>query len=469
MTNPFHFFAASPNEFVGRWPLVRAISDELVQGISSYGIVGGKRCGKSSVLAMIQYLLQYDNELGDQALTLLVDPMGWEGELDGPAHFWTEILRALALEIATYSQTAKLDLAEIQRVLTSADRVTATDFARLIGKVLEQLEDAGGPRRLVLLIDEMDSLIDYGWHTALFGQIRALLSGPAKRWCRLVSAGSRRFVDQVSQRGSPLFNILQLRYLTPLSQADTALIVRRYPSLPVEVENAVGIYSGGHPYLATYLLHHLWESNDGPPAVPDDLTEDDVKEVVEQFLFQQSSDLNPWAETIGLAGLQIYGLFLTTNDWRKGRDLRGIVNDKTLPVADALTALAYHNFIVPNARWSEFRRGSELFRRWYEDEIVRLTQKLTPDDTKLQEWPAFFRDVLVVMGNNNTWQQATGRNIAQAAGNGTAAVDDQSRRSVFDQRDQTIQGNQTNIAGDVNTGGGMVNTGTTYHSQDRSG
>jgi hypothetical protein len=100
---------------------------------------------------------------------------------------------------------------------------------------------------------------------------------------------------------------------------------------------------------------------------------------------------------------------------------------------------------------------------------VRLTQKLTPDDTKLQEWPAFFRDVLVVMGNNNTWQQATGRNIAQAAGNGTAAVDDQSRRSVFDQRDQTIQGNQTNIAGDVNTGGGMVNTGTTYHSQDRSG
>ncbi|MEZ4730236.1 MAG: hypothetical protein R3E79_24160 [Caldilineaceae bacterium] len=68
---------------------------------------------------------------------------------------------------------------------------------------------------------------------------------------------------------------------------------------------------------------------------------------------QQSSDLNP-AETIGLAGLQIYGLFLTTNDWHKGRDLRGIVNDKTLPVADALTALAYHNFIVPTLGGASF-------------------------------------------------------------------------------------------------------------------
>ncbi|MEZ4730237.1 MAG: hypothetical protein R3E79_24165 [Caldilineaceae bacterium] len=33
----------------------------------------------------------------------------------------------------------------------------------------------------------------------------------------------------------------------------------------------------------------------------------------------------------------------------------------------------------------------------------------------------------------------------------------------------TIQGNQTNIAGDVKTDGGMVNTGTTHHSQDRPG
>ncbi|MEZ4730234.1 MAG: hypothetical protein R3E79_24150 [Caldilineaceae bacterium] len=82
MTNPFHFLTAGPDEFVGRWPLVRAISDELVNGVSSYGIVGGKRCGKSSVLGMIQHLLQYDDELGGQALTLLLDPMEWEGELD---------------------------------------------------------------------------------------------------------------------------------------------------------------------------------------------------------------------------------------------------------------------------------------------------------------------------------------------------------------------------------------------------
>jgi hypothetical protein len=66
-------------------------------------------------------------------------------------------------------------------------------------------------------------------------------------------------------------------------------------------------------------------------------------------------------------------------------------------------------------------------------------------------------------------QTATGRNIAQAAPGGTATVNDHSRHTVFDQRGQTVHGRQTNIAGNVNTGGGLFNSGTIHTGGNLTG
>lgn len=59
----------------------------------------------------------------------------------------------------------------------------------------------------------------------------------------------------------------------------------------------------------------------------------------------------------------------------------------------------------------------------------------------------------------NTQQTATGRNIAQAGPGGSATVNDRSRRTAFDQRNQTVLGPQTNIEGGVHTAGGIFNSG----------
>ena len=59
-------------------------------------------------------------------------------------------------------------------------------------------------------------------------------------------------------------------------------------------------------------------------------------------------------------------------------------------------------------------------------------------------------------------QTATGRNIAQAGPDGTATINDHSHRTAFDQRGQTVHGGQTNIAGNVNTGGGLFNSGVIH-------
>lgn len=62
----------------------------------------------------------------------------------------------------------------------------------------------------------------------------------------------------------------------------------------------------------------------------------------------------------------------------------------------------------------------------------------------------------------NIQQTATGRNIAQAGPGSTATVNDHSYRTAFDQRGQTVHGGQTNITGNVNTGGGLFNSGVIH-------
>lgn len=69
------------------------------------------------------------------------------------------------------------------------------------------------------------------------------------------------------------------------------------------------------------------------------------------------------------------------------------------------------------------------------------------------------KDSPIVTGDNNTIQQARGRNIAQAGPGGSSTVNDHSRRTAFDQRNQTVLGGQTNIEGGVHTSGGTLNTG----------
>lgn len=96
------------------------------------------------------------------------------------------------------------------------------DFEDAIGYLLDQLAaqqvTVVAGIRLILLLDEIGETLDEAWTNALFNQLRALIySGDLRSQVRIVVAGSRRFLDQVSDRGSPLWNVLKLHYLTVLT------------------------------------------------------------------------------------------------------------------------------------------------------------------------------------------------------------------------------------------------------------
>jgi hypothetical protein len=206
-------------------------------------------------------------------------------------------------------------------------------------------------------------------------------------------------------------------------------LATRADGLPEAIPRAVWQQSGGHPFLATYLLHHLWKAGIHRG------TETSVINLAEQFMQQEATHLETWSRAIGLAGLQIYGLFVDAPDWIERRTFVRTVKDPKVPVTRALASLCYHGLIMPNPTWNWYHRGGDLFLNWYVQEIPRLIAELTPLGPTSVASPPFW---------------------IQLISNGTL-------QTVFDQRGQQIEtqynkeitmGNKTTIS---NVSGSIIN------------
>lgn len=443
--NPFHFGPATPEEFVARWPLIKEMAVQIAHGPNSYACIGGRRFGKSSILKVLEHVLLYEKSLQGRILTIFVDPL--LRRYTSPSDLFTNLhntLRHHALEVAErlhHQQAAVEPLPGVRanyesawRTITAenqeqANEVTAESFGNSVNNLLDALEEIGGPRRVVILLDEMDSFLDMSEHIELFGQLRAsIYDGPAHRRLRLVLAGSSRFVQEETRRGSPLWNMLHKEYLIAFDQKGTDALTTRLPELSNVLHRAIWLESGGHPFIATYLLYHLKQYLLRQPNQP--LTINHVDMLTGRFLQTEIDHLNGWSKAIGLTGLQIYGLFIEGDGWIARTTIVERVGDPKLDITAALNALCYHGFLLPDEAWGRFRRNGNLFRRWYQNEIARLIHELTPRQDDKLVVPLFFQDLIV---------------------NGPL-------KTVFDQRWQKVE-YQTNIAGDVNTDGGMFNSG----------
>src|SRR5262249_29084870 len=82
--------------------------------------------------------------------------------------------------------------------------------------------------RLILLLDECEEIVHQSWAGELHAALRALLVGQTTRGLlKVVMAGSHRFLSEVHQRGSPLWNVLVYHMLGVFDeQATHELIVQ---------------------------------------------------------------------------------------------------------------------------------------------------------------------------------------------------------------------------------------------------
>ena len=389
--NPFNYLrSVPPAAFLGRWPLVRTIAQDLLGASdNSHAIIAGRRLGKTSLLRALEHHL-LDPSAPDYGHTAVVVRVTLEAlRLTSEAHFFAIVLERLrtrlahAKRVSTGAAPARppLDDGLLDRC---ADRLTAErtliPFEVAVAHIFERLSYVQGPTRLVLLLDEMDAILGAECHELLMGQLRATVSdSDIADGVRLVAAGSRRFLDDVNRPGSPFLNVLKIHYLQAFDEDVFASLAARCDALPDEARREVWRQSGGHPFLAQYLLHNLWLGGceRATPAT--------VRQLVDDFLHELGTYLSGWAKDLGTSGLAAYDRFVDESGWIDEITLINDIGPGSGDVRGDLAALWYHGFILQGDHWRRYRRAGDLLRQWHVQEGRRLMLRWA-DAARLAEW-----------------------------------------------------------------------------------
>jgi len=431
--NPYNYHVAVRDDamFFGREKTIARLVGGLGAPVPiSAAVFGGRRSGKTSLLSKLTRVLggqawaagerrfvpcRLDLQRG-RALTCSDDFFLWVLEELGET--W-ELERGLERGLI-------VEALQI-RYRGTAARGPVDAFVR----AFRSLDTRGERMRLVILIDESEHILTVEWGDDLRPNLRSLLTNSQiVEDVALVMAGSTQMYTKVTERDSPLENVLD-RYCLPTLSREAMLALARQPNegrLPEDVAEEVWRQTGGQPCMAQYILHELWDELEGELA---DATADDVRTVAETF-DERTRHFSTWTETLGPAGLAVYR-FLAEQD--KAVDYPAI--RQRFPDMDAtalqgtVDAILYHGLIHCQGRGR--RRRYQIAGRMYRDWFLAAGKVGVPERAEVPEAPA--EPQMVVHGD-------------YVAGDKPVAAD---------QREQEVHGPQTNVAGGVE---GPVLSGT---------
>lgn len=377
MPNPFNFGnPVPPHKFTGRWHQVNAIAEDLTNSEGhSHAIIGGRRFGKSSFLEALQHVLieqLNQTESGDwYAFPVLINLK--RSEKGGTEGVFGLILNRL-YDYFTGTRLRQelgllfgLDLTNTKLftfINENRNECTPSEFEKIIDQFLNIFEDAYGFIRLVLLMDEAEAVIHKDWTEALFDRLRSLVyEGDFRRYVRLVIAGSSE-ITEVRQAGSPLFNMLKLTYLEAFPKEEILKIIGWAGDVSPEIAEAILQQCGGHPFIAQYLMHHVWETGISSA------TEDVVISLADKFRHERHADLYRWQREIGTDGQLTYRCLEAREEWFTEEQLREFLHDREVKIDLAVVALCHHGVAIHDVKWRRYRYSGELFKRWFTDNVL---------------------------------------------------------------------------------------------------
>ena len=273
--NPFIYSRSlTPSEFDGRRSELNKIFGRLHTG-QSVAVIGQPHIGKTSLLEFLfdkpSRQARFENEF-DLYEFAFVDMLAAQS-LNSSADFWEHCIKPLEV------------YPELTEFIEGARQGNYSNLA------LEPLFDAMFKlnRRLVLLLDEFDSLLS---HKALntpefYGGIRTLAS---RSGGLVVVISARKSLDELNKltqamnpHGSPYFNVFVEIQLGALKTKDLQrLLVKCEDVFSLTDIDYVKRVSGGHPYLAQTAAAMLWDAYD------EELIGADLYRSASQNLYRQS-------------------------------------------------------------------------------------------------------------------------------------------------------------------------------------
>ena len=427
MHNPYNYHVAVRDDsmFFGREKdLARLVSGLGAPVPLSAAIFGGRRCGKTSLLSKLVRVLSGDIRAagGRRFIPCSLDLQRGR-PLTCSDDFFLWVLEELG---ETWELRLGLERGLVVEALQTRYRAEMTRgpvdaFVRAFRSFDKRFN--GERIRLVILIDESEHILTVEWGDDLRPNLRTLLSNsPIVEDVALVMAGSTQMYTKVTERDSPLENILD-RYLLPTLSHEATLALARRPNddhLSEEIAEEMYCQTGGHPCIAQYILHELWDELEGEL---EDATVENVRESAETF-DERTRHFSTWAGTLGRSGNDVYR-FLAGQETPVTYPAirRHFGNMTATSLQSTVDALLYHGLVHCRGRGS--RRRYQIAGQMYRDWFLSAGKLGTTEQPETDQTPA--GAPIVIHGDYIAGDKPTG----------------------VDQRGQEVHGPQTTVTGDV--------------------
>ncbi|GBC63351.1 hypothetical protein DENIS_4345 [Desulfonema ishimotonii] len=348
--NPYN--CTSPDHlFMGYVRLREAMYKGFRSG-NSYVIMGGRRCGKTSLLIQIEKDLKAYSTAPCHIL---------------PRRFSMQEMGSLTLD-PLFEKVYNL-VSHGLAVPPWQDGQPGREYQVFL-RHLDNTEDAlvkayGSDWLVILLLDDLDALADEQPETRFFMNLRHLLTESRFHGhFRLVATGAGSIKRLTATGFAPLSN-LRCKYVGILRERRAEELVEAGFKDRYDTETLRFLFelTGRHPFLLQGVLEKMWETEAA-------WTKSAIRKAARLFL-REHGIFRLWANAFGSAEQVVYQSLASAPDG--SLRIREIQN--TIPpglrgeIDGALTALGYHG-LLEDADPDEPEIAGTLFRDWYMDQLA---------------------------------------------------------------------------------------------------
>lgn len=381
--NPYRWDKVNIDLFYGR----NQLRHELVEGLrngQSFGVIGGRRMGKTTLLRRVEAdLMEYSMRWVNGGLLVIpvyIDGLALSPPIT-PDNVFASILEKIERDITPYTSSKSNNLRSTQIPL----HPFTTRLAQLIQSV------ASHRLQIVVLFDEVEPILSCGWGQGFFSNWRALLHNEpiVSPYVSATFAGASAMFQLTRDVGSPLGNILGWRELVLFSSEDTGLLVNEPTGNHLHSEFAERIFqeTGGHPALIQYLMKFVCDRDL-------DEAEQSLKQAIESFHVYERDKFERWWEKFPSLTQQVYAQILQADAPISRRFLMQAFN--SVDIGRALSILCHTGIVSYDRNLDSYVIAGRMFPQWFNQYgVVQTTTELAERvDRLLKDLEIRFRDLL---------------------------------------------------------------------------
>lgn len=371
MMNPYdpNKEVIAPEMFFGRTQEI----DRILRGLTSYSgesfsLYGGKRIGKSSMLRQIEGRLQREGFHRHSRLILPIFLNLHHESIHNRSTFFSRVIMKLTMLIE-HSFGVNIDQDSLAKLCRSIEEseIPQEVFIQAFGFVTSSVSKHLGQIRVVLLIDETEMLMLDQENLDLRQNLRALLSSVPETMDRLiiVTAGSEKLRQAMTEKGSPLRNILTSIRLSNLSKDETEQLIREPTGREFKdhIVSEIIDQTGGHPHLVQFIMRNLIDLIEN--GTQQSLVEiEDIKNISSQYAIEKGEVFESWIKELGNLGLQIIDAMLNQQEQASIDQMRIELNADGFRLNQTLEAIMFHGLAI-KSRDGQFAPSIPMFNKWF--------------------------------------------------------------------------------------------------------